>query len=665
MRKLFQSVAVWGFALFAHGAMPALAQSSDGATCSGNDFSAAISACTRLLGQRSLPVRDRATAYGYRANAYRQKGDYDRAITDYDEAIRLDPRRALAYLGRGFAYSWKRDYDRAIRDYDDAIRFDSKLAVAYNSRGGAYNEKGDYDRAIRDLDEAIRLNPKDADAYNKRGIAYHWKRDFDRAIRDYDEAISVNPKLVKAYQNRGALYRQKGDHDRAIRDLDEAIRLDPKNGVFYNDRGLAYAEKHDYDRAIRDYDEGIRLNPTNAVTYHNRGLAYAEKQDYDHAIRDYDEAIRLNPKLVLSYKWRGFAYQKKADYDRAIHDYDEAIRLDPTNASAYHFRASAYSWKNDFDASIRDLNEAIRLDPKNVRSYVNRSLAHKQKGNLNQAYRDVVEALALNPSDAGAKAQQEKLRSLMAAEPIGKAGPAISSAQPIGPRIALVIGNGNYRFAPELANPLNDARDISAALRELGFKVVEGYNLDGAAMRAKIAEFGSDMPGAATTVLFYAGHGIQVAGKNYLIPIDAKLERPSALGVEAMDVDTILADMETERRTNLVFLDACRDNPLSRSLARSFGETRSATVGQGLAQLNAGIGTLITFATSPNTVALDGTGRNSPFTTALLRHIRTPDLEVRTMLTRVRADVVKATNDRQLPWDHSSLLGEFYFKRGG
>src|SRR5262249_59499184 len=166
----------------------------------------------------------------------------------------------------------------------------------------------------------------------------------------------------------------------------------------------------------------------------------------------------------------------------------------------------------------------------------------------------------------------------------------------------------------------------------------------GAGMRARIAEFGSAMPGAAITLLFYAGHGLQVAGKNYLVPVDAKLERPSALGVEAIELDNILADMETEKRTNLVFLDACRDNPLSRSLSRSFGGTRSATVGQGLAQLNAGIGSLITFSTSPNTVALDGTGRNSPFTAALLKHIRTPDIEVRTMLTRVRADVVKATN---------------------
>ena len=104
--------------------------------------------------------------------------------------------------------------------------------------------------------------------------------------------------------------------------------------------------------------------------------------------------------------------------------------------------------------------------------------------------------------------------------------------------------------------------------------------------------------------------------------------------------------------------------PLSRTLARSLGASRSASVGQGLAQLNAGIGTLITFATSPDTVALDGSGKNSPFTAAMLKYIRTPGLEIRSMLTRVRADVIKATNEQQVPWDHSSLTGDFYFKPG-
>jgi uncharacterized caspase-like protein len=230
-------------------------------------------------------------------------------------------------------------------------------------------------------------------------------------------------------------------------------------------------------------------------------------------------------------------------------------------------------------------------------------------------------------------------------------------------RLALVIGNGAYASAPRLPNPPNDAHDLAAALRDVGFQVIEGYNLDGAAMRRKIIEFGGAMKGVNVTLLFYSGHGMQVDGRNYLVPIDAKLEQPSALGVEAIDVGSILADMEAEKRTNLVFLDACRDNPLSRTLARSFGATRSTAVGQGLAPFDSGVGTLIAFATNPGNVALDGTGRNSPFTVALLRHIRTPNLEIESMLKAVRVDVMKMTQDRQVPWDHSSLTADFYFKK--
>jgi tetratricopeptide (TPR) repeat protein len=539
--------------------------------------------------------------------------------------------------------------------------------AAYGFRGRAYYLKGDYDRAIHDFDDALRLNPKDVASYGLRGAAYFGKGDFDAAIRDLDEAIRLNPKIVRDYLNRSAAYGRKGDFDRAIRDLEEVLRLDPTNapGVL-SVRGTLYSMMRDHDRALRDFDEAVRLNPRAADAYTGRSIVYVQKGDYERAIRDLDAAIRLNPANVTSYISRSVAYIRTGDYDSAIRDLNEAIRLDPKNTAAYGNRGAAYRQKGEFDQAIRDLDEAIRLDPKNARAYFHRAVSYEKTGNLGQAYRDIVEALALNPSDAEAAAEQQTLRSLLSAVPsVGGAPAAATPVQPAGSRIALVIGNSKYRFAPELTNPQNDAHDIAAALGELGFRVIEGYDLDGAGMRARIAEFGSAMPGSATTLLFYAGHGLQVAGKNYLVPVDAKLERPSALGVEAIELDNILADMETEKRTNLVFLDACRDNPLSRSLSRSFGGTRSATVGQGLAQLNAGIGSLITFSTSPNTVALDGSGRNSPFTAALLKHIRTPDIEVRTMLTRVRADVVKATNERQLPWDHSSLLGEFYFKRGG
>jgi hypothetical protein len=222
-------------------------------------------------------------------------------------------------------------------------------------------------------------------------------------------------------------------------------------------------------------------------------------------------------------------------------------------------------------------------------------------------------------------------------------------------RVALVIGNGAYQSATKLANPANDATDIAKALRDIGFDVVEGVDVDRRAMEIKVREFSRKLSDAKVALFFYAGHGMQVAGKNYLVPVDAKLEQAGDLALDTVDVHVVLQQMESQKRVNLVFLDACRDNPLARSLAKSFGSSRSGAVGQGLASIQSAIGTMIAFATQPDNVALDGSGRNSPFTTALLKHIRTPGLDISVMMRRVRTDVLAATGERQVPWDHSSL----------
>ena len=231
-------------------------------------------------------------------------------------------------------------------------------------------------------------------------------------------------------------------------------------------------------------------------------------------------------------------------------------------------------------------------------------------------------------------------------------------------RVALVIGNGAYAHAGPLPNPPNDARAISARLRGLGFEVIEGIDLDQQAMRTSLRDFANALAGARVALFFYAGHGLQVDGTNYLVPVDARLEDKTSLSFEAVSADFVLRLMEEQERTNLIFLDACRNNPLARNLARSMG-TRSASIGRGLAQMQGGIGTLITYATQPGNVAYDGDGSNSPFTTAILEHIEKPGVEVRQMLTRVRQSVIQQTGGEQVPWDHSSLTGDFFFVAPG
>lgn len=229
-------------------------------------------------------------------------------------------------------------------------------------------------------------------------------------------------------------------------------------------------------------------------------------------------------------------------------------------------------------------------------------------------------------------------------------------------RVALVIANAAYKHTSELKNPANDGRDMVAALRRLDFKVIEGFDLDHGGMRRKIREFTTAIDGADVALFYYAGHGLQVAGKNYLAPVNAKLERESDLDFETIQLNLVLRQMEREKRTNLVFLDACRDNPLTQRLARSMAVTRSASIGRGLARVESGVGMLISYATSPGMVALDGQGRNSPYTAALVKHIEKPGIGINDLMIKVRQDVLATSRGKQVPWEHSSLTGNFVFK---
>ena len=224
-----------------------------------------------------------------------------------------------------------------------------------------------------------------------------------------------------------------------------------------------------------------------------------------------------------------------------------------------------------------------------------------------------------------------------------------------------MIGNGAYRNASELPNPPNDAQAVAAALKRIGFEIFSGVDLDQNAMRDLVRSFARSLDGADTGLVFYAGHGLQVDGENYLLPIDAALAHQSDLEYEAVAVSRLMSQLEAPDRASVLILDACRNNPLSRSFQK---RSRSAAVGSGLARLSAGTGSLIAFATAPGDVALDGNGRNSPFTTALLDHIETPGLEINQLMTRVRADVFADTGEDQLPWTNSALLGELYLVPG-
>ncbi|CAG1010324.1 hypothetical protein RHIZO_03755 [Rhizobiaceae bacterium] len=230
-------------------------------------------------------------------------------------------------------------------------------------------------------------------------------------------------------------------------------------------------------------------------------------------------------------------------------------------------------------------------------------------------------------------------------------------------RVALVIGNGAYQEATSLANPVNDAADVAARLRGLGFKVIEAHDLEKRALERRIGEFADALAGADAGLFYYAGHGVQVDGRNYILPVDARLDGAVKLQLESVPIDQVLDIMEQQTRTSLVFLDACRNNPFARSGAK--GSDRAARALSGLAPFDAARGSFIAFSTAPGAVALDGSGRNSPFAAALIAHIDLPGQSINDLMIAVRRDVVAATGGQQRPWEQGSLVERFEFVPGG
>ena len=223
-------------------------------------------------------------------------------------------------------------------------------------------------------------------------------------------------------------------------------------------------------------------------------------------------------------------------------------------------------------------------------------------------------------------------------------------------RIALVIGNSAYKSSP-LRNPVNDATDMAEKLRRLGFQVSLGRDWSRKEMRTAVRIFGDDLKRGGIGLFYYAGHGMQAEGKNYLIPVGSDIAREDEIQDEAIDAGSVLRKMESAGNTmNMVFLDACRNNPF----ARSFRSTN-----KGLAQMDAPSGSLIVYATAPGSVAADGSGRNGIFTKNLLAYLEIPGLPVNQILMNVRKDVRLETDGKQVPWESSSLEGNFYFMPDG
>jgi uncharacterized caspase-like protein len=223
----------------------------------------------------------------------------------------------------------------------------------------------------------------------------------------------------------------------------------------------------------------------------------------------------------------------------------------------------------------------------------------------------------------------------------------------VGKRVALVIGNARYK-TNALANPKNDADDISKALNENGFTVINLRDASLPEMRAAVRQFGDKLIQNDVGLVYYSGHAMEVKGRNYFIPVNADIQNEDEVPDQSLDASLILEKMATaKKRVNILMVDACRDNPYARSF-------RSAS--KGLGSMDAPSGTLISFATAPGKVAYDGSGRNSPYMKHFLEAIKTPNRGIEQIFKEVRRNVQAETKNLQTPWENTSLSGDFYFK---
>ncbi len=237
----------------------------------------------------------------------------------------------------------------------------------------------------------------------------------------------------------------------------------------------------------------------------------------------------------------------------------------------------------------------------------------------------------------------------------------------IGPvqakRVALVVGISEYAYSPRLLNPGNDAREISASLKRVGFDVITEQNADLQRLVVALEEFYAAAEGAEAALFYFAGHALQVRGANYLVPADAQLRSEARLAHETIELQKIVQAMEKRAQITLTFLDACRDNPLAEALQRSIlGGSRSAAVPRGLAPMAIrNPDSLVVFAAAPGKTASDGDMGNSPFTAAMLRHMESPGDDIEMVMKRVTREVHESTRGEQIPERLSRLTSDFSF----
>ena len=575
-------------------------------------------------------------------------------------------------------------------------------------------------RFIGQTKPAFMTIPYIADALETRGIARAARGDCQGGLIDENAAINMTASYTSPSVQRmryamfiSAAFIQlhcSGDFDGALDVLGRATKFKPTESTAFSGRALAFSEKDDYKSAFAEVAKALALandNTTRGLAFAVRATIFERQGRLDEALSAFDESIRADPGRSLSYSDRGNIWRLKGDLTRALADLNIAVRINPQNAQILARRGEVLRYRGELAAAMADFDKALVSSPYSSSALTGRGLIYERQGDRTQARANFEAAVGSPLGNAFRlrEARQTAIARLAAldagdAQPVIPAAPAKAAnatslptpplAAPIlnapvaqapaakqGRRVALVIGNSAYRRVPQLINPKNDAGAVALALSNVGFdKVLLGSNMTRETMVAALQTFAAEAASADWAMVYYAGHGIEVNGQNFIIPVEARLAADRDVRSEAVPIDQVMAALQGARKLKLVVLDACRDNPFTPQMQRTTtvadavasppvvgGASATRSIGRGLGEVKVSGASLVVFAAKHGQTALDGEGGNSPFAIALVQRMATPGVEINKIFRLVRDDVMEATAGRQEPFTYGSLPGreDFFF----
>ncbi len=516
--------------------------------------------------------------------------------------------------------------------------------------------------ACENLLKADKVSGKDkAIALSAVGNALLNKRDYDRAIEAFSSSLDLDPSNVGAINLRGLAHEHKGEDDQAMADYNLAIQKRANYGYAYNNRGTIHLRRGALQSALDDFNLSIKYTPTFVLGWTNRARVRIIMKDFDGAIADFAEAEKVDRTAQQIASNRCTAYGLMGKFEQALADCNALIERMPKYQYAINNRGDVYLMKGDLDAALKDFNTVLQLNPNSVRGHAGRGQVYERRKDLAQAradYRSAAYSLTKFDEIDVARARAMAQERLIALTP---QLPASATAR----RVALVVGNGAYKNVHALPNPPRDSKLIAGVLRDIGFQsVTDVRDLTRDKFFEALAAFAEEAEKADWAVVYYAGHGFEIGGVNYLVPVDAKLSADRDAETQAVALEQVIAAVGGARKVRLVILDACRDNPFAPTMQRTLS---LKLVEKGFSNIEPGAGFMVVYAAKHGETAMDGDGEtDSPFALALAREIKVPKVEIRKLFDIVRDDVWSATKRLQQPFSYGSPPGreDFYFVAG-